>query len=258
MSRHPNSPRRLSISRKALAAIGIVVIGVIAGGVTYASIPGPNGVVHGCYQTQGGLLSSLLGPTRGALRVVEPGEACRSGERAIQWNEKGQPGDRGPQGVQGEPGVPGMPGPQGSTGATGPQGPAGPAGPAGTSAARTAFGTLGLIPAGGATLMSKFAPAGSYIAFASVTADIAAVNFMDNIHTEVVECMLRIPGQVVASTSEIIIEFDDRAHASVSLALTGGFTLPANASPDVWCIASAGQTVHVRGDLTLIRVDSIT
>jgi hypothetical protein len=85
--------------------IAIVALFVALGGVAYATIPGSDGVIHGCYLNK-----------NGTLRVIDPGagQKCSGFETAVQWN---QTGPRGLQGLQGSPG------------AAGPAGPAGPTGP---------------------------------------------------------------------------------------------------------------------------------
>ena len=78
------------------ASVVVTLTLVAAVAVATGTIPGPDGVIHGCYD----------GAT-GALRVVPDGTDCRRNEFALQWN---QTGPRGPAG------------PQGNTGATGPAG----------------------------------------------------------------------------------------------------------------------------------------
>jgi hypothetical protein len=82
---------------KKLLAV-VFSLAVVLGGVAYASIPDPSGVIHGCYKTSN--------PAKGALVVIDSAtETCPSGTVSLNWNQEG---------------------PQGATGATGPQGPAGP------------------------------------------------------------------------------------------------------------------------------------
>ena len=76
------------------------IAAVALAGVALAAIPDRNGVIHACRKVDGG-----------ALRVVAKASACRSGERALAWNQRGAAGPAGPKGA---------------TGAQGPQGPAGP------------------------------------------------------------------------------------------------------------------------------------
>ncbi|HUC34701.1 MAG TPA: hypothetical protein VMR48_03305, partial [Gaiellaceae bacterium] len=87
---------------KILVALAIAAVAVA--GAAYAAIPDGNGVIHACRKLEGG-----------ALRAVAKASACRSGERALAWNQRGQRGATGPAG------------PTGATGAQGPQGPPGPA-----------------------------------------------------------------------------------------------------------------------------------
>lgn len=74
-------------------------------GVADASVPDASGVIHGCYQPN----------SQGLLRIIdtERGEACRSTELALAWNQQGPKGDKGDKGD---------PGPQGETGPQGPPG----------------------------------------------------------------------------------------------------------------------------------------
>ena len=109
---HRALTRRGSVTAVALLA-ALVVAGVV--GVAYATIPGSDGVIHGCYN--GGTSPS------GQLRVIDPaaGGKCAKNEKALDFNQQGPKGDsclssepacRGPQG---EPGEVGPTGPAGST-----------------------------------------------------------------------------------------------------------------------------------------------
>jgi hypothetical protein len=105
------------VVRTAVVVAGAALL-ASAGGLAVAAIPGPRGVIAGCYQKR-----------TGALRVVAQGKRCARGERSLTWNQQGPPGAQGaqgspgPAGPQGEPGVPGAPGIQGAKGDTGAQGP---------------------------------------------------------------------------------------------------------------------------------------
>ncbi len=85
----------------------------LAGGA-YAVSGGFTPVIHGCVNGRSG-----------ALRVLSHGTACRSGEHALAFDQ------RGPAGPAGARGATGAAGPAGAQGATGPAGPAGPAGSGG-------------------------------------------------------------------------------------------------------------------------------
>lgn len=108
----PTTPRRRRRHmRRAACAIATVV--VVAGvGIAYASVPGSDGVIHGCYATKGG-----------TLRLVDSATpTCGKGELAIQWNQTGPQGQPGTDGTDGTNGIDGT---NGAPGQTGPQGPAG-------------------------------------------------------------------------------------------------------------------------------------
>ena len=93
--------------------VALAIAAVALAGAAVAAIPDGDGVIHACRKVDGG-----------ALRVVARASACRSGERALAWNQRGAEGPTGPAGAAGPPGPAG---PKGATGAQGPQGPAGPA-----------------------------------------------------------------------------------------------------------------------------------
>ena len=67
----------------------LMVVGLWAAQVAYATIPDSGGVIHGCYDAG-----------NGTLRVIdtEAGEACRPQEMALSWNQRGPQGPEGPRG----------------------------------------------------------------------------------------------------------------------------------------------------------------
>jgi hypothetical protein len=100
------------------------VIGAVAAGVAYATIPDSGGVYTAC------MLKNV-----GSVRIIDPSlpsksltSHCLNPETQISWNQKGQPGATGPAGP---------------AGATGPAGAAGPAGPAGKDGKDGTNGTNG-------------------------------------------------------------------------------------------------------------------
>jgi hypothetical protein len=113
-----------------LAAVaGAAAAAAAAGGIAWATIPSPNGVITACYQKN-----------NGQLRVVDAGESCNPSELALQWNQTGPQGAQGPEGSRGPTGPQGLLGRDGATGArgvtgatgtTGERGPVGPTGAAG-------------------------------------------------------------------------------------------------------------------------------
>jgi hypothetical protein len=72
-------------------AVALLALVIAVGGVAVASIPGPDGVIQGCYDN-----------STGALSVIDPaaGRGCPPGATALSWNQTG------PQGPQGPPGDP--------------------------------------------------------------------------------------------------------------------------------------------------------
>jgi hypothetical protein len=96
--------RWLFRSKLRVAGLSAVATVVLVGGAAFATgtIPGPDGMIRGCFDRQ-----------NGNLRVVSDAGQCRENELVTQWNQVG------PQGVQGDPG------PIGATGPAGPQGPSG-------------------------------------------------------------------------------------------------------------------------------------
>jgi len=106
---------RLS-SGHVVAAVAVLV--AFAGGAYAATggIPGPNGVITGCYNKN-----------TGQLRVIKSSKRCnRKLERRLTWNQIGR---RGLTGAIGAPGRKGDTGAAGAIGAQGPKGDTGPAGP---------------------------------------------------------------------------------------------------------------------------------
>ena len=190
--------RRRDRARRRIAAVAAVSVAVLAaGGFAYASVPGPDGVIPGCYRTD-----------TGQLRVrVTSSDTCKNGELAVQWNQQGAIGPQGPQGPAGPAGpagadgLKGVPGPEGPEGPTGPQGPSGPAGPAGPSTppqARLADNPVGVvIPDDGGfhTVLTIDLPAGSWSLVAKgISLGLGGGNS--------VECDLR-QGSAVLDTTEV-------------------------------------------------------
>jgi hypothetical protein len=142
------------------AALGAIVAALAMGGIAYASIPGPDGVIDACYLKNGG-----------ALRVIDSAASCKSGETSLSWNQQGPTGPQGPAGAQGATGATGPTGPTGdpgatgATGDTGPTGATGPTGPTGDPGATGATGDTGPTgatgPKGDSGATGPMGPAGS-------------------------------------------------------------------------------------------------
>lgn len=78
------------------AAVGAVVATVLAGSVAWAAIPGPGGVIKGCFKLN-----------NGQLRVIDSAAVCDASETTITWNQAGQQGPPGPPGEDGTDGTDG-------------------------------------------------------------------------------------------------------------------------------------------------------
>jgi hypothetical protein len=82
----------LPFRRVRWAALGAIAAALVMGGIAYASIPGPDGVIHGCFGNNG------------ALRVIDSAASCKSNETSLSWNQTGPTGSRGPTGARGPTG----------------------------------------------------------------------------------------------------------------------------------------------------------
>jgi hypothetical protein len=104
--------------RRGVAAAFVVVVAIAVGGIAYASIPDANGVIHGCYNTDTGVLR-VFGKSKDF-------QQCNAGEKPLDWSQTGPTGATGATGATG------------TTGATGPTGPTGTVSSAFLSALTTA------------------------------------------------------------------------------------------------------------------------
>jgi hypothetical protein len=88
-----NVMREVKSMRKrfVIVAAGLLLMGV--GAVAYASIPGPDGVIHACYKNNN--------PAQGALIAIDSAASCPSGYTSLNWNQTGPQGPQGPGGISG-------------------------------------------------------------------------------------------------------------------------------------------------------------
>ena len=97
----------IAISTRALRVAGLFLAGAAVLGLAAVSSahPGPvaGGVIHSCVNAS----STGTDAPAGNIRVVDATAACKSNERALDWNAqgiqgpKGDKGDAGPQGPSG-------------------------------------------------------------------------------------------------------------------------------------------------------------
>ena len=75
-------------SRLGLAVLVAVAAAVVIGGVSYASIPDSNGLIHGCYKTA----ASSTGTHKLTVINSATTSACPSGFASLNWNADGANG----------------------------------------------------------------------------------------------------------------------------------------------------------------------
>ena len=160
--------------RDVIAALGGGAVSMaLASSIAWAAIPGPSGVIQGCYDSGGNVkvVEALPCP-----RTYVPFQWNQQGIQGIQGlqgvpgqkGDKGDSGERGPAGLQGERGAQGESGPQGIQGIQGPPGPKGDKGdtglqgPAGLSGYEIVTGTA---PVGGfgSTAADALCPTGKKV-----------------------------------------------------------------------------------------------
>jgi hypothetical protein len=91
--------RSMLTHKRSIPALALLVV-LAAAGVGYAAIPGPGGVIKGCYATTEGLLLGIP-HSKGDTRIVDSGEACRSYEKTLPWNQTGPQGPRATRAYRG-------------------------------------------------------------------------------------------------------------------------------------------------------------
>jgi hypothetical protein len=152
-------------------AIALAIIVPVVGAASWVSA-GQDGPVP---------IQACVDRQNGQVRIVSPGDRCRTNERSVEWNIEGPAGsagaagptgvtgpqgDRGPAGPAGAPGEagpPGPPGPSGGTGDTGPAGPSGEPGPPGISGWEQVVSSAVMLPTGGTKSAVARCPAGKQV-----------------------------------------------------------------------------------------------
>lgn len=85
---------RVLTSRSPATALASAALIVSLTGVAYAAIPSADGTIRSCYAKSNGLLVGIP-YSKGDVRLVDEGEACRNYEQSIAWNQQGDPGAPG-------------------------------------------------------------------------------------------------------------------------------------------------------------------
>lgn len=207
-----------------LLTMAVLLTGVIA----FASIPGSDGVIHGCYKKSGG-----------TLRVIDTTIAqCDSrAEIPIDWN---QIGPEGPQGPVGPVGLQGIEGPQGATGATGETGATGPTGASGLSEVYAGYGDSDDVTTA-QIIVSKNVPADSYLITAKVNGASSAPE------PQILTCFL-------STGNKSAITVDYAFFGGVPLVFQDFATFSAPAAITLTC---SGIQTSAHGVLTAIKFDAI-
>jgi len=205
------------------------------GGAAWAAIPGPAGIIHGCYNKHSG-----------QLRVINTavGARCRRREGALNWSETGPPGPRGGGGPAGKTGKTGATGKTGLTGQTGAQGP---------SNAYTASQTGVLALAAGAKeVLSLSLPAGKYVVTASV--DLANEDSKGSGNTEKATCVLAdIPKLTAQVSATATVPFIETLGTAETVPLDGTWSLPELERLELSCTRLSGGNTSA----SLARIDAI-
>jgi hypothetical protein len=239
-----------TISRRA-SLLALITFAITAGGVAYATIPGSNGTINGCYEKRAG-----------ALRVIDAdaGAKCTSSEMPISWNQQGQ---RGPTGATGAQGPMGAQGSKGDTGSTGPQGPTGPAGPAGAPGPSDLYDanqreTVTLTPSY-QSIAQLSLPPGTYF----VSGNVQLESLADEANDLFVTCGLQSSdsgGNIGDSQAAVGKEY----YAIGSVAVQGAQTALVDRTVALICHASVGLTPAAPaklyaygGQISAIKVDEL-
>ncbi len=221
-----------------LSTMTVLFMSIIA----FASIPGANGVIYGCYTN-----------SNGTLRVIDNSTAqCKSNETALNFNQTGPPGPQGLQGPQGATGATGAAGPQGPAGRDGREGAPGTAGASGTSTAYFArqdgSPLLNHFPM---AILSKDVPAGSYV----INAKVVGVNLSRNAQNIV--CSLGPDGDTSTVRIEGLNAYTGANRQVIVLQDAKTFSDPATITLTCNNDDFSLGTIVESGVLTAIKVDAI-
>src|SRR5687767_14310632 len=92
--------------------LAVIAIVVATSGVSRATVPDSEGLIHAC-----------VTPQTGEMRILDPDTIpplCKTGQYLLTWNAAGREGDEGDEGPRGGRGKPGDEGESGEGGETGP------------------------------------------------------------------------------------------------------------------------------------------
>jgi hypothetical protein len=210
--------------RLAAGVVGVVIVGLAAGGIAYATIPDSSGVLHGCYSANG---ANAKGGTQ--LYLVNSDQAtCSNGQTAVPWGQTG---------------------PAGQTGPTGPAGPTGPQGPAGPTDIwdLNHYGNGSLsIGVNNSTLVAEIIPPpGTYYVEASLH------GFNSNGAADI-WCELQVPGTIAWAQGDAT-----EANQNVDLHLQGVGTITSSQNINVTCRSNAAGSSVEDWNLDALKVSNV-
>jgi hypothetical protein len=238
----------MKVSTRGAVATAAAMMIVGAGSLAYAKsaplapVPGPDGVIHACYDTKDD------DPHPYFLRKA----SCGKKETQIDWNVqgvKGDKGDKGDQGIQGIQGIQGVKGDKGDNGDKGDKGDKGDAGAAGTSAGYAAHtdasGTIG----GQINVVSLQLPAGKYILNGTID-----VENRDTDDDRTVGCSLADDKEYT-----ILPDMDGSFPFNQVIALTSGFDAGNGATVSIQCtpVLQNNTTWFTGANITAVKVDTL-
>jgi hypothetical protein len=226
-----------------VAVCALALLGGL-GGAAWASIPGPTGIIHGCYNRRGG-----------ALRVINTAAhaKCRRRESELNWSETGPPGPRGGRGLTGARGA------TGSRGTTGPTGPTGlPGTPGGLSNAYAMSETATVVVTAKSDVLKLSLPAGSFVVTASVT--LANEDHAPGATEEANCTMAKAPDPTNEASATATIPFlEAPALAAQSVSLDGTWNLTSAETLELSCTKlSSGAVGAKQARIVATEVGSVS
>ncbi len=224
-----NTPRRPSPKALALCALALLLA---LAGAAWAAIPGPEGIIHGCYNSHSG-----------ALRVINTAAhaKCTHREHELNWSETGPPGKRGGGGAKGATG------PRGSAGTLGPTGPHGTT----EALASAQTGELELLSSAH-TLASVGVSPGKYI----IEADVTIAQGHAPSEAGEASCLVRA-APTPAAEARASATLPAVEGAAQTIPLDGAFTVSAADTLELSCSKSSGSLSASQAQLDAIQVDAI-
>lgn len=223
MQEYKERARRRNLRPRTIAlAVGLAALA--ATGIAYATIPGPGGVIHGCYDTK-----------TGVLRVIDPsaGGLCSLKETDLQWNQTG------PQGL------------------AGPQGAPGPRGPSNGYATSSGFNPQSFSINNELTVTTLVLPAGNYVVDAKVL-----VGNRSSASDEEVTCSLRFgpfsSGLLDIAGARLFGGGPAAAGSFATLPLVGSISLSASETITVLCATTSADAFAQYAKLNAVQVETLT